>query len=94
MVRSPCFFSGRSSVMSSRPLQPRDLLRPLQYVAGVGPDRAALLERLGLRTVADVLFYFPRSYEDLTTTTRIADLVDGTEATVVGQVQSVEQQVT
>lgn len=80
--------------MSSRPLQPRDLLRPLQYVAGVGPDRAALLERLGLRTVADVLFYFPRSYEDLTTTTRIADLVDGTEATVVGQVQSVEQQVT
>jgi ATP-dependent DNA helicase RecG len=80
--------------MTPRPLSTKDLLRPLQYVAGVGPDRAALLEKLHLRTVADVLFYFPRTYEDLTTTVRIDQLIDGVEATVVGVVYSVERQVT
>ncbi|MDP1563259.1 MAG: ATP-dependent DNA helicase RecG [Pirellulaceae bacterium] len=80
--------------MTPRPLSTKDLLRPLQYVAGVGPDRALLLEKLQLRTVADVLFYFPRTYEDLTTTARIDQLVDGVESTVVGLVHSVERQVT
>jgi ATP-dependent DNA helicase RecG len=80
--------------MTPRPLSKKDLLRPLQYVAGVGPDRAALLDKLQLRTVADVLFYFPRTYEDLTTTVAIGQLVEGVEATVVGIVHSVERQVT
>lgn len=80
--------------MTPRPLSSKDLLRPLQYVAGVGPDRADLLAKLELRTVADVLFNFPRTYEDLTTTVRIDQLSDGVEATVVGLVHSVERQVT
>ncbi len=80
--------------MTSRPLGTKDLLRPLQFVAGIGPDRADLLAKLQLRNVADVLFYFPRTYEDLTTTVKIADLVPGTEATIVGIVHSIERQVT
>jgi len=80
--------------MTSRPLGTKDLLRPLQYVAGIGPDRADLLAKLQLRTVADVLFYFPRTYEDLTSTVKITELVAGTEATVVGLVHSIERQVT
>lgn len=80
--------------MTSRPLGTKDLLRPLQFVAGIGPDRADLLAKLQLRTVADVLFYFPRSYEDLTTTVKITELVHGTEATVIGLVHSIERQVT
>ena len=31
---------------------------------GVGKTRAAVLEKLGLRTLRDVLCYFPRAYED------------------------------
>jgi len=80
--------------MTSRPLGTKDLLRPLQFVAGIGPDRADLLAKLQLQTVADVLFYFPRTYEDLTTTVKIADLVPGAEATIVGIVHSIERQVT
>lgn len=80
--------------MTQRPLSTKDLLRPLQYVAGVGPDRADLLAKLELRTVADVLFNFPRTYEDLTTTSQIDQLSDGVEATIVGLVHSVERQVT
>src|SRR5262245_16288047 len=37
---------------------------PLQYLKGVGPQRARLLERIGLQTVADALDRFPRRYED------------------------------
>lgn len=73
---------------------PKDLFRPLEFVAGVGPERARLLEKLGLRSVGDVLFYFPRSYEDLTTTAKILNLVEGQEATVVGIVTQVDRQVT
>jgi ATP-dependent DNA helicase RecG len=43
---------------------PTDLDTPLQYLKGVGPQRARLLERLGLRTVRDALNHFPRDYQD------------------------------
>ena len=43
---------------------PPDLLTPVQFLKGVGPARAELLERLGLHTVRDVLFFFPRDYQD------------------------------
>jgi ATP-dependent DNA helicase RecG len=43
---------------------PAGLGTPLQYVKGVGPQRARLLERLGLATVRDALDWFPRRYED------------------------------
>ena len=36
------------------------LLTPVQFLKRVGPHYAELLERLDLRTVADVLFFFPR----------------------------------
>ncbi|MBC7820661.1 MAG: hypothetical protein IAG10_27565, partial [Planctomycetaceae bacterium] len=36
------------------------LQTPVQFIAGVGPTRAALLERLELKTAEDVLFNVPR----------------------------------
>jgi ATP-dependent DNA helicase RecG len=36
----------------------------IQYLKGVGPKRAELLGKLGLETVDDLLFYFPRKWED------------------------------
>jgi ATP-dependent DNA helicase RecG len=47
-----------------RPAQGPGLASPLQYLKGVGPQRARLLERLGLRTVQDALDWLPRRYED------------------------------
>ena len=37
---------------------------PLQYLKGVGPRRAADLQRVGLATVEDLLYRFPIRYED------------------------------
>ncbi len=41
-----------------------DLNDNIRYLKGVGEARAKALEKLGIRTLADMLGYFPRAYED------------------------------
>ncbi|HEX2095374.1 MAG TPA: ATP-dependent DNA helicase RecG [Longimicrobiaceae bacterium] len=62
--------------------------RPVQFLKGVGPRRAGLLQKMGLLTARDVLFHIPRRYEDASTIQRIASLEPGMEATVIGRVVS------
>ena len=48
-------------IRETPPKTPTQLLAtPVQFLKGVGPQRAELLERLGLHTARDVLFFFPR----------------------------------
>jgi ATP-dependent DNA helicase RecG len=58
----------------------------VQFVRGVGPQRAELFERLEIRTVADLLFYLPRDVLDLTHVAAIPDLKTGELQTVRGRV--------
>ena len=46
----------------------------VKVLRGVGPSRLKQLEGLGIRTLYDLLCYFPRRYEDRTKITAIADL--------------------
>ena len=55
---------GRPSSSSERCRATRPLPTPLGELKGVGPRRAADLERAGLRTVGDLLRGFPLRYED------------------------------
>ncbi|MFH1743087.1 MAG: DEAD/DEAH box helicase, partial [bacterium] len=50
----------QSDVETREILKP--LLSPVQYLKGVGPRRAALLDRLGIQTVYDLLWHLPRAY--------------------------------
>ena len=59
---------------------------PVTAVKGVGPRRAAILKKLGIGTVADLLRHFPRSYHDRTQITPIADLKLGERATIRAEV--------
>ena len=59
--------------------------RPLQYLKGVGPERAKQLEQLGIQNVHDLLIYYPRRYEDRRKR-MIAELNDGEVATLEGKV--------
>ncbi|EHQ91446.1 ATP-dependent DNA helicase RecG [Desulfosporosinus youngiae] len=59
--------------------------RPLQYLKGVGPERAKQLEQLGIHTIQDLLQYYPRRYEDRRKR-MIAELKDGELATIEGKV--------
>ena len=61
---------------------------PLQYLKGVGPRRAADLQRVGLLTVEDLLYRFPIRYEDRGTFQTIASLRPGVPASIVGEVIS------
>ncbi len=71
------FYTMESAVKQARPptrpaeppVDPRPdpapaLESPLQYFKGVGPQRARLLDRLGLHTIRDALSWFPHRYED------------------------------
>jgi len=59
--------------------------KPLQYLKGIGPERAKQLEKLGIHNVLDLLQYFPRRYEDRRKQ-MIAELQEGEMATVAGKV--------
>ena len=50
------------------------LQSPLQYVKGVGPKKAEFLHSIGITSIKDILFYFPRSYLDRTSVTDIAKI--------------------
>ncbi|HEY8875421.1 MAG TPA: ATP-dependent DNA helicase RecG [Desulfosporosinus sp.] len=59
--------------------------KSLQYLKGVGPERAKQLERLGIHNPLDLLQYFPRRYEDRHRQ-MIAELKEGEMATIAGKV--------
>lgn len=61
----------------------------IQYVKGVGPKKKVELNRLGIKTVYDLLTYYPRTYEDQSILTKIADLKAGCQATVAGVIVNV-----
>ena len=62
------------------------LLDNIQFVPGVGPKRAKLLNKLGVKTVKDLLFYFPRDYLSKISNKRIADLKINDMASVKGRI--------
>ena len=59
-----------------------DLNKDIQYIKGVGPNRAKLLNKLGIFSLEDLITYFPREYEDRSKPKNIIDLIDGTEALI------------
>lgn len=69
--------------MSSDPL-----LGSLQFLKGVGPRRAADLQRAGIVTVEDLLYRFPTRYEDRGHFQTIDSLRPGVEASVSAEVLS------
>jgi ATP-dependent DNA helicase RecG len=62
------------------------LSTPVQFVRGVGPQRAEFLARLDVRTVGDLLFYLPRDVLDLSHVSTIPELKTGELQTVRGRV--------
>ena len=64
------------------------------YIKGVGPKIAYLLNKLGIYTANDLLYYFPRKHIDYSTRTRIRDLKEGMDTTIFGVIKSVESYIT
>jgi ATP-dependent DNA helicase RecG len=67
------------------------LLRmPVHEAPGVGRSRAQMLNKLGIATVADLLFHFPRDYEDFTKLSKVCQLEQGKKVSVAGTIREVE----
>jgi len=58
----------------------------VQYLKGVGPGRAKLFANLGVENIEDLLYFFPRRYEDRTNLTPLSALKIGEWQTVAGDV--------
>ncbi|TAN33596.1 ATP-dependent DNA helicase RecG [Patescibacteria group bacterium] len=64
-----------------------NLNTPISQLSRVGKTTAKRLERLGVATAADLLFYFPFRYEDFRSVVKIADLKHGEAVTVRAKVE-------
>lgn len=68
---------------------PAALEAKLTVLQGVGPRNAESLAKLGMTTLGDMLYYFPRRYDDYSQLKPIKDLFYGEQVTVIGTIQSV-----
>jgi ATP-dependent DNA helicase RecG len=68
---------------------PAALNAKLIVLPGIGPRISSSMEKLGLYTLGDMLYYFPRRYDDYSTLKPIHKLFYGEVVTVIGMVQSV-----
>lgn len=69
-----------------------DLSTPVQYLKGVGPAKAKTFAQLGVRTVGDLLEYFPRDWIFAPAPMKIIQMRPNQTATIVGLVESVDYQ--
>jgi ATP-dependent DNA helicase RecG len=63
-----------------------DLTTRIEQLYLVGPQRAKLLKKLGINILEDLLYYFPRTHQDLSKLTLIKDLKQDEFANIKGQV--------
>ena len=75
----PLTVEGKSAALSA----------PITVLPGVGPRHGQTLTRLGLHTLGDMLYYFPRRYDDYTQLKTISRLFYGEETTVIGTLEFV-----
>ena len=68
---------------------PAALNAPVTVLQGIGPRNAQTLAHLGIYTLRDMLYYFPRRYDDYSCLKPINRLWYGEEVTVIGTVQTV-----
>lgn len=61
---------------------------PVSVLPAAGPKRVEQLQALGISTVRDLLYHFPRSYQDRRTITPIAQAVEGETITIQARVAS------
>ncbi len=76
-----------STPARSTPVSDLSLTQALQYLPGVGAPNAERLARLGLYTVQDILYYYPRDYVDYAREIEIQALKPGETVTLVATVK-------
>lgn len=61
----------------------------IQYIKGVGPKKAEKMSKLGIKTIKDALYYFPRQFEDRSREKKIFQLEDSEKVTVKVRINNI-----
>ncbi|MBI2850416.1 MAG: DNA helicase RecG, partial [Chloroflexi bacterium] len=85
---------GQRAGVAPSPTQPKtpqavagaSLDSHITVIKGIGTDLAAKFEKLGVRTVRDLLYFFPNRHLDYSQRKPISQLVEGKEETIVANV--------
>lgn len=85
-MRAARYNSGMDATRTVR----ERLAAPLARRPGIGSARAELLERLGLRTAGDLLFFFPRDYQEFGPAQTVAEFTAGERVSIEAEVEEVE----
>lgn len=85
-MRAPIAFRKYPSMRSAKMIPA--LNSPVQYLKGIGPKRAQDLGRAGIHILEDLLYYFPKRYEDRSQFKPIGSVDIGAAVTVKGEVLS------
>ena len=78
-----------TSINSEKVDETADLNTPVSVLHGVGPRNSQTLEEIGIRVIRDLLYYFPRRYDDYSKFKQINRLTYGEEVTIIGTIQNV-----
>lgn len=65
--------------------------KELADLKGIGPKRIKLLERLNIFSEEDLLYHFPRKYENRSPVKSVQDLVSGCNGTIKGIIKKIEE---
>ena len=89
--------SGSNGEMAAPVVTPvtaalEQMRQPVRLIKGIGPKLAEVFERKNIRTIEDVLYFLPRKYEDRRQMKKIAAILPGSRATVVGTVMDARLQ--
>lgn len=71
----------------------RRLIDPVETLTGVGHLRAKLLHRLEIRRAMDLLFFFPRSYEEVAPLQRVGDFEENLRVSFIGVVTEIDERI-
>jgi ATP-dependent DNA helicase RecG len=85
VVRSPAKTAGRPRVRAKKPGLP-SIDSPATAVGGISASMAAKLGRLGVKTVRDLLYFFPNRHLDYSQIKSISQLSEGEEQTIIAHV--------
>ncbi len=82
--------SGATPASAPPPRPPLTLSTDIQFVTGVGRERAGRMRHLGIATAGQALFFFPRDYEYPSELISIGELREGRPASLEGHITELE----
>jgi len=72
------------------PVNCNELKKPVETIRGVGPKRGKLFNSLDIHTLEDMLFHFPRVYDDRRKIIPLGQVIPGDKITVIGTIHSIK----